>query len=190
MDLISEVQSASWQGDKYGDERAAKGSFQWNWRDDHIMRWINNFVKITRERTMGNVDRVIHERSGQLRRSLYWQTFAASGGDEQVFRARYIYYAKFLEIGVGIRNPYNGPVPPIRTPQWGPITIPTRKLKGRPHVVTEMRTQAKHFRAYATKYFAFAGLVYMVYSAGQTVEARHAINRALFWLNTKDRFQR
>ena len=186
-DLLSEIQGASWIGDKYGDKIL---SWKWDWRDDYIMKWINNFTKIARERTMGNYDRVIHERSGHLKRSLYWMTFAASGGDEQVLRARYIYYAKFLELGVGIRNPYNGPVPPIPHKKWKPIAIPTRKMKGRPHVVAEMRTQAKHFRAYATKYFAFAGLVYMVYSAGQTVEARHAINRALFWLNTKDRFQR
>lgn len=187
MSLISDIQGGSWVQDRYGDEVL---SFKWNWRDDHIMHWINSFVGITRDRTLENVSRVIHERSHQLRRSLYWQTFAASGGDEQVFRARYIYYAKFLELGVGINNPYNGPVPPIRQKKWKPITIPSRKLKGRPHVVAEMRTQAKHFQAYATKYFSFTGLVYMVFAAGNTVESHAAINRALFWLNTRDRFQR
>lgn len=187
-DLLSEIQGASWIGDKYGDKIL---SWKWNWQDDHIMRWINNFPRIARERTMGNVERVISDKgSGALKRSLYWQTFAASGGDEQVFRARYIYYAKFLELGVGRRNPYNGPVPPIPGKKWGPITIPTRKLKGRPHVVAEMRTQAKHFASYATKYFSFAGLVYMVFSAGDTYEARHAINRALFWASTRDRVSR
>jgi len=186
-DLISEIEGASWQGDKYGDKALA---FEWNWRDDHIMRWINNFTKIARDRTMGNYERVINERTGQLRRSLYWQTFAASGGNEQVFRARYIYYAKFLELGVGFRNPYNGPVPSIPHKRWGPIAIPTRRMKGRPHVVAEMRTQAKLFTAYATKYFAFAGLTYMVFSAGDTYEAHGAINRALFWASTRDRFQR
>lgn len=187
MDLISEIEGASWMGDKYGDKVL---SWKWNWHDDHIMRWINNFPRIARERTMGNYERVVNERTGSLRRSLYWQTFAASGGDEQVFRARYIYYAKFLELGVGIRNPYNGPVPPIPHKKWKPIQIPTRKMKGRPHVVAEMRTQAKQFTAYATKYFSFAGLTYMVFAAGNTYEARHAINRALFWTTQKDRFQR
>lgn len=187
MGLINEIQGASWNSDKLGDSVLTR---EWNWRDDHIMKFINNFVKITRERTIGNVDRVMNTRTHQLRRSLQWMTFAASGGNEQVFRARYIYYAKFLELGLGFGSPYNGPVPAITTKRWKPITIPTRKLKGRPHVVTEMRTQAKYFRSYATKHFMFAGLVYMVYSAGQTVEAHHAINRALFWLNTKDRFQR
>lgn len=187
MSLLTEIEGASWLGDKYGDKVL---SWKWNWKDDHIMRWINNFTRIARERTMGNYERVINERSGTLKRSLFWQTFAASGGDEQVFRARYIYYAKFLELGVGIRNPYNGPVPPITNKKWKPISIPTRKLKGRPHVVTEMRTQAKHFTAYATKYFSFSGLAYMIFSAGDTYEAHHAINRALFWVSTKDRFQR
>ena len=187
MDLITEIQSGSWVGDKYGDKVL---SFTWNWQDDHIMKWINNFVKIARERTMGNYERVINERTGRLRRSLYWETFATSGGDEQVFRARYVYYAKFLELGVGFKNRYNGPVPPIPHKKWKPITIPTRKMKGRPHVVAEMRTQAKHFTAYATKYFSFAGLAYMVFSAGDTYYAHQAINHALFWLSTKDRFQR
>lgn len=187
MDLISEIQGANWLDDKYGDKVL---SFEWNWRDDHIMKWINNFTRIVRERTIGNYERVINERSGALKRSLYWQTFAASGGDEQVFRARYIYYAKFLELGVGIHNPYNGPVPAIKQKKWKPITIPTRKMKGRPHVVTEMRTQAKHFTAYATRYFAFSGLAYMVFSAGDSYSARQAINRALFWESTRGRFQR
>ena len=187
-DLISEIEGASWLGDKYGDKVL---SWHWNWHDDHIMRWINNFPRIARERTMGNVDRVISNNStGQLRRSLYWQTFAASGGDEQVFRARYIYYAKFLELGVGRHNPYNGPVPPIPHKRWKPIPIPTRKMKGRPHVVAEMRTQAKHFTAYATKYFSFAGLTYMVFAAGDTYEGHQAINRALFWASTRNRVSR
>lgn len=187
MDLISEMQGASWIGDKYGDKVL---SWKWNWHDDHIMRWINNFQKIARDRTMDNYGRVINERSGKLRRSLQWMTFAASGGDEQVFRARYIYYAKFLELGVGFNNPYNGPVPAIPHKKWKPIAIPTRRMKGRPHVVAEMRTQAKHFAAYATKYFSFAGLVYMVFSAGDTVEGRNAINRALFWASTRDKVSR
>ena len=189
MALISEIEGKSWGQDKLGSNVL---NFTWNWHDDHIMRWINNFVRITGENTKANVDRQKIKRTGTLKRSLYWQTFAASNGDEQVFRARYIYYAKFVELALGKGDPYNGPVPNIPGKQWQPIPVPTRRRKGRPHVVTEMRSQAKKFTSYARKHFAFTGTVMMIYAMGGNEEPsiRAAVNRALFWESNKGKFDR
>ncbi len=178
MALLSEVQERSWAADKYGDNVLR---FQFDWRDTRIMEWINNFVRISRENTMGNVDRLITPRTHQLERSLKWRTWAASGGDTQTFEARYIYYAKYLELAVGGREKYNGPVPNIPHPKWKPIPVPTRKRKGRPHVVTEMRTQAQKFSAFARAQFSFAGTMYMIYAMGNNRSAAAAYNRIVQW---------
>ena len=178
MALLSEIQERSWASDRYGDNVLR---FRFDWRDTRIMNWINNFTRISRENTMGNVGRVMNEKTGRLKRSLFWKTWAASGGDSQVFEARYIYYAKYLELAVGGKERYNGPVPEIRQPRWNPIPVPTRKRKGRPHVVTEMRTQASKFTAYARARFAFAGTIYMLYAMGGDKACAPAVNRALRW---------
>lgn len=185
MALLSEIQERSWATDKYGD-----GVLRWkfDWRDTRIMNWINNFERITGENTLADVDRQIYakgqdkgSRSGRLRRSLTWKTWEASGGDAQVFEARYIYYAKFVELAVGKGEPYNEQVPDIPHPRWQPIKVATRKRKGKPHVVTEMRTQASKFTAYARRRFSFAGTIYMLYSMGSNKSAAAAYNRALQW---------
>ena len=180
MALLSEVQERSWATDKYGDNVLR---FTFDWRDTRIMNWINNFEKITRENTLEDVDRQDIQskgkNSGQLRRSLFWKTWATSGGDAQVFEARYIYYAKFVELAVGKGEPYREQVPAIPHPKWKPITVASRKRKGRPHVVTEMRTQAAKFSAYARARFAFAGTIYMLYAMGGDKSAADAYNRAL-----------
>ena len=178
MALLSEIQERSWASDRYGDNVLR---FRFDWRDTRIMNWINNFTRIAKENTMGNVGRVMKENTGQLKRSLYWKTWATSGGDAQVFEARYIYYAKYLELAVGGKEKYNGPVPDIPGPRWKPIAVPSRKRKGRPHVVTEMRTQASKFTAYARARFSFAGTVYMLYAMGGDKECAGAVNRALRW---------
>ena len=181
------------QRDPYGDKmRKEGGSWHWNWRNDHIMRWINNFVRITRANTLANVGRQDIGVTGQLKRSLAWKTWATCGGDEQVFRAQYLYYAKFVELALGKRNPYNGPVPDIPGARWQPITVPTRSRKAKPHVVTEMRRQANRFRVYASNYFQFTGLVSMIYAMGGNDDPaiRNAVNRALFWDSTRGGFQR
>lgn len=187
MALLSEVQERAWATDRYGDKVL---SWRWDWRDSRIMDWIANFVRITRENTLGNVDRQdIKGKSkkdrkahhGRLRRSLRWKTWAASGGDSQVFEARYIYYAKFVELAVGKGEPYDSPVPDIPNPKWKPIKVPTRSRKGKPHVVTEMRTQASKFTAFARAQFSFAGTVYMLYAMGANQTTAAAYNRALKW---------
>lgn len=190
MALLSEVQERSWANDKYGDNVLR---FTFDWRDTRIMSWINNFARITRENTIGDVERQgigdyrkkrKKRMSGpSLKRSLYWRTWAASGGDAQVFEARYIYYAKFVELAVGNREKYDSPVPDIPSPKWKPITVPTRKRKGKPHVVTEMRTQASKFTAFARAQFSFAGTMYMLYAMGgkEDPSIARAVNRTLFW---------
>lgn len=182
MALLSEVQERSWATDKYGD-----GVLRWkfDWRDTRIMNWINKFTEITGENTLADVDRQIDPRkgTGRLRRSLAWKTWEASGGDAQVFEARYIYYAKFVELAVGKGEPYDSPVPEIPHPRWEPIKVATRKRKGKPHVVTEMRTQASKFTAYARAQFTFTGTIYMLYAMGgkDNPSVAAAYNRAVFW---------
>lgn len=191
MALLSEAQERSWATDKYGDNVLR---FRFDWRDTRIMQWINNFTRIAEENTLENVNRVIGadnmgktHSTGQLKRSLAWKTWAVSGGDAQVFEARYIYYAKFLELAVGKGEPYNGPVPDIPYPKWKPINVPTRRRKGKPHVVTEMRTQASKFTAYARKRFSFAGTIYMIYAMGNNKSTAAAVNRTIAWaLQRKD----
>lgn len=178
MALLSEAQERSWATDKYGDKVL---SWKWDWRDSRIMSWINNFVRITGQNTLSNVDRLRIKNTGKLRRSLAWKTWAASGGDAQVFEARYIYYAKFAELAVGKGDPYREPVPNIPHPKWGPIPVATRKRKGRPHVVTEMRTQAAKFTAMARGQFSFTGTVYMLYAMADNKAAAPAVNRAIQW---------
>ena len=178
MALLSEVQERSWASDRYGDNVLR---FQFDWRDTRIMEWINNFARISRENTMENVGRQITSRTHKLERSLNWRTWAISGGDTQVFEARYIYYAKYLELAVGGKERYNGPVPNIPHPKWKPIPVPTRRRKGRPHVVTEMRTQAQKFSAFARAQFSFAGTMYMIYAMGNNKSAAAAYNRTVEW---------
>lgn len=177
---------SEWKGrDMYGDDVL---SWHWDWRDDRIMSWINNFVKISKRDVHANVDRQRIKHTGALRRSLAWSTFAASGGDTQVFTARYLYYAKYVELAVGRGEPYTSPVPNIPQPNWGPIPVAGRKRKGRPHVVTEMRKQASKFSTMARKHFSFVGTMFIVYAmGGQEPSVQAAVNRALFWEARKER---
>ena len=187
MALLSEAQERAWASDKYGDNVL---KWKWDWRDSRIMEWIANFARISRENVMGNIGRQgigdYHSSQKkktphQLRRSLAWKTWAASGGDSQVFEARYIYYAKFVELAVGKGQPYDSPVPDIPGRNWKPIRVPTRSRKGKPHVVTEMRSQAQKFTAFARAQFSFTGTIYMLYAMGNNKSAAAAYNRAMAW---------
>lgn len=184
---LSPINERSWGTDKYGDLVL---SWKWNWHDERIMGWINNFVNVTSKDTIGNVDRQKAIKTGRLKRSLAWKTWAASGGDAQIFEARYIYYAKFVELAVGKGQPYNGPVPDIPNPRWLPIEVPSRSRKGKPHVVTEMRSQASKFTSMARKHFSFVGTVFLVYAMGNNKSAAAAVNRAIYWANRKERVTR
>ena len=171
----------------YGDKML---SFKWDWRDARIVSWINNFEKIAKKNTLANVDRQKVKNTGTLRRSLAWKTFAVSGGDGQVFSARYIYYSRFIELAVGRRYKYTSPVPPIPGAQWKPIPVSDRPLKGRPFVVTEMRRQAARFESMARGQFSFVGTVFMAYAMGKNNSAAAAINRAIFWSQRLERAKR
>lgn len=184
---VSIVNERSWATDRYGDQVL---SWKWDWRDERIMSWINNFVNITGKDTKMNLERQDVGKSGALKRSLVWKTWAASGGDAQIFSARYLYYAKYVELALGNGDPYNGPVPDIPQPRWQPITVPTRSRKARPHVVTEMRKQAAKFATMARKHFSFVGTVFMVYAMGNNQSAAAAVNRALFWAARRERTTR
>ena len=70
------------------------------------------------------------------------------------------------------------------------ITVPTRRRKGRPFVVTEMRRQAARFESMARGEFAFVGTVFLVYAMGSNKSASAAINRALFWSQRLERATR
>lgn len=187
MALISEVQERAWASDKYGD-RVKR--WEWDWRDERIMAWISNFTRISRENTEDNVERLDAVHTGAMKRSLWWKTWATSGGDTQVFAAKYLYYSKFVELAVGKNEPYNSPVPNIPGPYWSPIPVPTRSRKGKPFVVTEMRTQASKFAAMARKEFSFAGTMFLVYAMGDNQDAHAAVNRALFWRQRRGKFDR
>ena len=163
MALISEVQERSWASDKYG---------------------------ISRENTEDNIERLGAERTGAMKRSLWWKTWATSGGDTQVFAAKYLYYSKFVELAVGGKETYDSPVPTIPGPYWSPIPVPTRKRRGKPFVVTEMRTQATKFAAMARKEFSFVGTMFLVYAMGDNKDAHAAVNRALFWRQRMGKYDR
>lgn len=191
MALLSEVQERSWATDKYGDKVL---SWKFDWRDDRIMAWINNFANISRKNVMDNVERLSIESdgkdSGRLKRSLFWQTWAASGGDSQVFEARYIYYAKFVELALGRGDTYIQP-PDIPHKKWKPISMPDgRKRKARPFVVAEMRSQAQKFATFARKRFSFVGTMFLIYAMGNNKSAAAAYNRAAFWASKRDTFTR
>lgn len=178
----------NWAGDKYGDKIK---SWKWDWRDDRIMDWINNYVKFISRGTYGNVDRQHAIKTKRLRRSLAWNTWAASGGDAQVFEARYIYYTKFVDLAVGRGEPMNGVLPPyIPQPKWGPISVPNRVRKAKPTAVTELRRQAAKFETMARKEFSFVGTVFMIYAMGNNKECAAAVNRAIAWASHQDSFDR
>lgn len=186
MAVFTEVER-SWATDKYGDKVKR---WEWDWRDERIMDWIHNFERISRENTEENVERLGAVRTGAMKRSLWWKTWATSGGDTQVFAARYLYYSKFVELAVGKNEPYDSPVPKIPRPYWEPIAVPTRRRKGKPFVVTEMRSQAAKFAAVARKEFSFAGTMFLVFAMGSNQDAHNAVNRALFWRQRHDRIWR
>lgn len=184
---ISPVNERSWATDKYGDQVL---SWKWDWHDERIMDWINNYVNISQRDVYGNVDRQHIYKTGRLKRSLQWKTWAASGGDSQIFESRYIYYAKFVDLAVGRGQPYTSPVPEITKPKWMPIRVPDRSRKGKPHAVTELRSQASKFSTMARKHFSFVGTIFLVYAMGNNQSAAAAVNRALYWAARKEKTTR
>lgn len=184
---MPKIESRAWATDKFGDEVL---SWNWDWRDERIMGWINNFARISKENVFGNIGRQEMKGTGALRRSMAWKTFASSGGDTQVFTARYLYYAKYVELAVGKGMPFRQLPPDIPHKAWLPIKMPDRKRRAKPHVVTEMRSQATKFTSMARKQFSFTGTVFLIFAMGNNKSAAAAYNRAVFWANRKERFSR
>ena len=90
---------SEWRGyDRYGEDILL---FKFDWRDEQVMAWIERFTRIAGQDTLGNVERQNVKDTGRLMRSLFWKTWAVEGGAGQVFDARYVYYAKFVELALG-----------------------------------------------------------------------------------------
>ncbi len=176
MALVAQTNAQEWRTDRYGDEVLLR---RFDWRDEIVIRKIEEFIKHAQEDTLGNIDRLKIGKSQSLRRSIFWHTWNTSGGDLQVFEARYNYYGKFVELALGRGNPYNGPVPAFTRRKWQPIPVPTRTKKGKPFVVAEMRKQARRFEAFGLRYLNFVGTGYLIYAAGSRIDAAARINRAL-----------
>ena len=175
-----------WQGpDRYGEDVLL---WKFDWRDKLVMRWIENLPKIGLKDTLANIDRQGAVHTGALRRSMAWKTWAASGGDMQVFEAKYLLYAKFIELAVGKGEPFSELPPGISGPRWKPISMPGgRKRKARPHVATEMRSQARKFSTALRRHFSFVGLTYMAYAMGDDKAAAEAVNNIMMERDTGDR---
>ena len=87
-----------WQGpDRYGEDLWL---FKFDWRDALVTKWIEKLPQIGLQNSRENIQRLEAvsqgKNAGALLRSLAWKTWAISGGDAQVFEARYKYYAKFI----------------------------------------------------------------------------------------------
>ena len=167
-----------WQGqDRYGDDVLL---WKFDWRDKLVTKWIEKFPQIGKENALENIDRQKAIKTGALRRDMFWKTWAISGGDAQVFEARFRYYAKFVELAVGRGNKFTQLPPNIPGPKWQPISMPDgRRRRAKPHVATEMRTQARKFSTMLRRHFSFVGLTYMAYAMGDNQAAAAAVNRAL-----------
>ena len=163
------------QQDPYG-ERIELMKF--DWRDAKVLQWIDKFVEFGQLDSEGNLKRQeVHQ--GALLRSIYWHTWNDSGGDRQVFEARYNYYAKFVELALGKNMPFRELPPAIPQRKWKAIPMPDRPRKAKPSIPTEMRKQARKFTTMLEDRFSFHGMAIMVYALGPSVENRALINQLL-----------
>lgn len=167
----------SWrEKDPYADQIYAT---KFDWRDELVMRKIREFITHGKIDSKQNIKRLNAIRSGKLIRSLGWKAWAESGGDAEVFQETYMKYGQFVELAVAKGEPYNGPVPPISSRAWRPITVPTRKRKAKPHSTAEMRKQAKRFERILVDHFSFMGLGFLMYAAGSNRDNYEEINKLM-----------
>lgn len=165
------------QRDPYG-EKILSGTF--DWRDERVMKAISRFITFGKIDSTRNTRRQKATRTGALLRSIAWKTWSQSGGDEQVFHAHYLYYAKFVELAINKRYPFKQLPPAIPGPQWQPIRMPDRPMRAKPMIATEMRKRARRFTTYVQDHFSYSGIAMMVYSMRGDNEMSSRINRALF----------
>ena len=163
--------------DRYGENIEL---MKFDWRDQRVLQWIDKFVEFGQQDSKGNIIRQeVHQ--GALLRSIYWRTWNDYGGDRQVFEAKYLYYAKFVELALGKNMPYIGLPPAIQQRKWGPIQMPDgRPRKAKPSIATEMRKQARKFTTMLEDRYSFAGIAMMVYALGPAIQNKAMIERLLY----------
>lgn len=164
------------QNDPYG-ERIELMKF--DWRDARVLQWIDKFVEFGWRDSVGNVNRQKARQTGALLRSIKWRTWADSGGDRQVFTARYNYYAKFVELALGRKMPFVELPPAIPQRKWQPIAMPDRKRKAKPSIPTEMRKQSRKFVTMLEDRFSYHGMAIMIYALGPSVHNKRLIEQLL-----------
>lgn len=152
---------------------------KFDWRDEQVMQFIRRFIKHGKIDARKNIKRLRAVSSGKLIRSIGWKAWSDSGGNAEVFQETYMKYGQFVELAVGKGEPYNGPVPAIANLAWGPITVPTRRRKAKPHSTSEMRKQARRFERLLVDHFSFMGLAFLTYAAGDNRENAARINEIM-----------
>lgn len=152
---------------------------RFDWRDDQVMKYIRRFIMHGKKDSKQNVKRLNAINSGKLIRSIGWKAWSDSGGDAEVFQETYLKYGQFVELAVGKGEPYNGPVPAIAGRAWGPITVPTRRRKAKPHSTAEMRKQARRFERLLVDHFSFMGMGYLMYAAGSNRDNYQKMNEIM-----------
>lgn len=165
------------QRDPYGEKIEA---MRFDWRDARVLEWIDHFWKFGQMDSKRNLRRQrVH--IGALLRSVKWRTWNDSGGDRQVFEARYNYYAKFVELALGKGMPFKELPPAIQMRKWPAITMPDgRPRKAKPSIPTEMRKQARKFTTMIEDRYSFHGMALMVYALGPSVKNQALIRSLLY----------
>lgn len=153
---------------------------RFDWRDEQVLAWIQKFVEFGQKDARDNVTRQKAMHTGALLRSIYWRTWNSSGGDMQVFEARYKYYAKFVELALGKRMPFKALPPGITRKKWGPIVMPDRPRRAKPSIPTEMRKQAAKFTTMLEDNFLYHGIAMIVYPFNNSIENTDLIDRLLY----------
>ena len=171
-------EKALWQqSDPYG-ERIEAMKFDLN--DERILKWIDNFWKFGQMDSKRNIRRQKAWKSGALLRSIKWRTWSQSGGNVQIFEAKYNYYAKFVELALGKNMPFKELPPGIPMRRWQPIAMPDRPRKAKPSIPTEMRKQARKFTTMLEDRYSYHGMAMMIYALGPSVKNQALIRHLLF----------
>lgn len=173
------AEQATWQmRDPFGENILLS---KFDWRDARMLAWIDKFTEFGWKDSLKNVRRQKAIQTGALLRSIKWRTWGDSGGDRQVWQARYNYYAKFVELALGRKMPFIGLPPAIGEPNWQPIRMPdNRPRKAKPSIPTEMRRQAVKFVSMLEAQYSYAGISMIVYALGPSIENKKLIRRLQF----------
>ena len=164
------------QNDPYGEKIEL---MKFDWRDARVLQWIDKFVEFGWRDSTGNITRQKARQTGALLRSIKWRTWADSGGDRQVFTARYNYYAKFVELALGRKMPFVELPPAIQMRKWPAIQMPDRSRKAKPSIPTEMRKQSRKFVTMLEDRFSYHGMAIMIYALGPSVHNKRLINQLI-----------